>query len=926
MNNLNASDDTNHVGAIILEPMPQTSAADACAVLGESLISQGALQTHADDFARSLAYQTYAGYAAPNQAYFIQDGIVALGQSGDQLTFPTAPAGTKSLPILCTESSKADQPANSNATSTNTLSISSLGNSYVGYRNEKSFRFLGIPYADTPARFQYSHPYSPKGQTLQATTYGSQCAQASSGSEDCLFLNIQTPYLPRLGSKKSLRPVMFWIHGGGFTGGSGADPLSDGGNLASREDIVTVTINYRLSTLGFLAIPGTNITGNFGIGDQVTALKWTKDNIAAFGGDPERMTIVGESAGAGSVRTLLGSPPAIGQFQGAIAMSNLGGGVDLGLSGNYATTYSSYLTINGSYAIAGQNIFQAAGCNQTSLQAQIACLEQVPALSLVELSSVARYVVQDGTYVNTEQLIVSTNNASTAHVPVMFGNMHDDGASFITYPRMANVTDEATGIMAALGISRPYAQSIIDSGLFPYYDTGNLTLDSFNVSARVGTDNQFLCVDQATLYAGVTTGAFPSAYYYSMNRGIGGYDPNNVGKPPATPEYPNGDPHLPYFKVHAADMAWVFGNLRTEQIRDANDLYFAQLASGYWAEFVKSGQPRETGKTKLEAINIEDAGLGRALDQMGLAPRPSYLMAGCMLTLIIGAFKGVMGTHSAPQDIVPNAKTRQLGKLHYEKVDLTEVLQIEFAFELLYTIALGLIKLVLLFTYCRTFSGRAFNILNSILMTLVVGWMVSFFFADLLGCGDNVNANWTSPPNASAICVNAQSKALAKAAIDVLTNLWMAAMPVGFLRAHHLAYVPRISIGVTSILGALTLAMSVVGLAFQAQLRQVGAKGTVFGMDTSDALGIKGMYLYWQMVELGVSMAVCCLPSPLLRTGEFSRYLDEARGRSTSMSVTMSRKRSSSSDSWPGSEVFFAGPYKVEGATRSYASKVEMEA
>ncbi len=100
------------------------------------------------------------------------------------------------------------------------------------------------------------------------------------------------------------------------------------------------------------------------------------------------------SAGAGSVRVLLGSPPAKGKFSGAVAMSNLGGGVDLGLSGNYATTYSSYLSVPESYALVGQNIFLAAGCAQASLEAQIACLELVPALKLVGLSSVARYVVQ----------------------------------------------------------------------------------------------------------------------------------------------------------------------------------------------------------------------------------------------------------------------------------------------------------------------------------------------------------------------------------------------------------------------------------------------------------------------------------------------------------------------------------------------------
>lgn len=102
-------------------------------------------------------------------------------------------------------------------------------------------------------------------------------------------------------------------------------------------------------------------------------------------------------------------------------MSNLGGGVGLGLSGDYATTYSSYNTIEQSYAIAGQNIFKAAGCTQADLQAQIACLGELDALKVVGLDAVARYVVQDGMYVNTEHLIVAERNRSTAHVPVIFG-------------------------------------------------------------------------------------------------------------------------------------------------------------------------------------------------------------------------------------------------------------------------------------------------------------------------------------------------------------------------------------------------------------------------------------------------------------------------------------------------------------------------
>lgn len=133
---------------------------------------------------------------------------------------------------------------------------------------------------------------------------------------------------------------------------------------------------------------------------------------------------MGESAGASSVRVLLGSPPAIGNFRGAISMSNLGGGVSLGLPEDYSTTYSSYLTIPESYNRT-KVVFPEAGCNQSTIDAQIACLKKIPALTLVELPDVARYVVQDGKYVNTEQLIISTKNSSTAHVPVMFGIMAD---------------------------------------------------------------------------------------------------------------------------------------------------------------------------------------------------------------------------------------------------------------------------------------------------------------------------------------------------------------------------------------------------------------------------------------------------------------------------------------------------------------------
>ncbi|KAG8623223.1 hypothetical protein KVT40_008199 [Elsinoe batatas] len=569
-NNLNFTDDANHIGAILLDPLPPPTASSACAVVGESLLTRAALQAHSDDFVSLLSYQAFTGRAPSEQSYRIADGTVRVRErrGASSLDFGPAANGPAPLPVLCTQSSNQNMPSNAQATTTNRVTVASGSNTYTGFRNQKSFRFLGIPYANPVGRFEYSALSTASGQAYDATKYGGQCAQPyNAGSvEDCLFLNIQTPFIPKSsGGPKApndrLRPVHFWIHGGGFTGGTGSDAGSDGGQLASREDIVVVTINYRLTTLGFLAIPGTDIKGNYGIGDQINALRWVNANIAAFGGDPTKIVINGGSAGAGSVRTLLGSPPARGLFRGSIAMSNLGGGQTLGLSGDYSTTYSQYLTIDQSYARAGQQIFQAVGCNQTAIADQIACLKTIPAQTIVNLATVARYVVQDGTIVNTPRLDVTNSVNGTAHVPTIWGIVADDGASFSTYPTTP-VTSELAGLTVGLGITPAYAQSIIDSGLFPYYDTGNVTLDSFNVTARVATDKQFRCIDQATVYAGVTSGAFQDSWFYELERSKAGYNPNNVdGSGPVEPGFPYGNPNKPYFRLHGSDGPWAFGNL-----------------------------------------------------------------------------------------------------------------------------------------------------------------------------------------------------------------------------------------------------------------------------------------------------------------------------------------------------------------------------
>ncbi len=188
----------------------------------------------------------------------------------------------------------------------------------------------GIPYAKAPVgELRFRAPQAPeKWEGVKtATAFGPVAPQMSSNltskyaeqSEDCLSLNI---WSPAADGKK--RPVMFWIHGGGFVIGAGSADLYDGAYMAKNGDVVVVTINYRLGPIGFLYFKDTKnkqFENNLGIRDQIAALKWVRENIAAFGGDPEQITIFGESAGGTSVEILLSTPSAKGMFSKAIIQS-----------------------------------------------------------------------------------------------------------------------------------------------------------------------------------------------------------------------------------------------------------------------------------------------------------------------------------------------------------------------------------------------------------------------------------------------------------------------------------------------------------------------------------------------------------------------------------------------------------------------------
>ena len=216
--------------------------------------------------------------------------------------------------------------------------VTTAAGAVEGVASETIAIFRGMPYAAAPIgdlRWHAPEPAAPWAGVRRAVEFGKACPQDRSvsldqagdpgpTSEDCLTLNV---WAPRAAAGAKL-PVMVWIHGGAFVIGAGSQSVFDGTSLAQR-GVVVVTFNYRLGALGFFshpaldaALPGGPV--NFGLLDQIAALKWVRDNIAAFGGDPHEVTIFGESAGAQSVLALYASPPARGLFQRGIAQSPYG--------------------------------------------------------------------------------------------------------------------------------------------------------------------------------------------------------------------------------------------------------------------------------------------------------------------------------------------------------------------------------------------------------------------------------------------------------------------------------------------------------------------------------------------------------------------------------------------------------------------------
>ncbi|KNG52062.1 hypothetical protein TW65_00527 [Stemphylium lycopersici] len=566
---------TRLASSIVLDtPYNHTTALSKCAALGTTLWNP-------DSYSQHFTYLQYLDYGKPPDqvtVFWVESNstCTAISTRGQLKDYP---CNTK-LPVLC--SNTATDGTRQVAVTTNNATI-------VGRRDQSfsSFRFLGIKYGAIPARFTHStyHP-PPPGSNLTALEYAPKCIQsgcssqgASDCTEDCLTLNIWTPYLPNTGNTKN-KAVMVWMHGGGFTSGTASDTTFDGGAMASRGDVVLVTINYRLSTLGFLALSNTSLAGNYGLADQNVALEWLRAHIGDFGGDKDRITIFGQSAGAAAVRALLASPQAQGKFAGAIMQST-----PQGL--NYASTFAKYLTIpeatNRTMALVNE-----VGCAQRIAGELVDCLRRVDALVLVKSNTVARYPVVDGEFLTSPSLPLGPS-APKLSIPVMMGNMHDDGSPYTSYSPSTNVS----AILTSQGFN---ASAILASNAFPLPNIDNSTLAIFNLTTRVATDGLFRCLTESSAYTAAANGIFDQVYSYEFDRAyqIPEWSPNPPAcEAPVSPGYPFGNPNLPYYKCHSGDLLSVFGTIISQgrPLRDANDIPFSQYIIDSWTAFARTGNP-----------------------------------------------------------------------------------------------------------------------------------------------------------------------------------------------------------------------------------------------------------------------------------------------------------------------------------------------
>ncbi len=433
--------------------------------------------------------------------------------------------------------------------------------------------FLGIPYAAPPVgnlRFAPPQPHAAWTAPLPATQYGSPCPQtdrlhSASSDEDCLFLNV---YAPAIGVRN--RPVMVFFHGGSFISGNGG--VTPGGpgysgadysgvDIANRSGVVVVTLNYRLSLLGFLATAGLDAdngrpSGNYGLQDQQQALRWVRQNIAGFGGDPNNVTIFGQSAGGISVLYQVVSPDAAGLFSRAIIESS-----DDGNSVTLPVVEALY-----------NPVIEALGCDPANNTA--ACLRAVPTANFLALEAAG---VNGGPFLDGRTVPAAPAALIGAgqfnRVPIIAGTTANEGSYFIAVATNAanpNVPLTAGQVTATIAADFPAgATQILAAYPFSNYATPGDAL------AAIATDSFFAC---PTDHIRTVAAAYTPVWGYEFDK------PNPVLNfpVPSAPGVTQGD-------SHTAELAYVFGHNGAGRALSGGDALLSRQIIDYWTSLAASG-------------------------------------------------------------------------------------------------------------------------------------------------------------------------------------------------------------------------------------------------------------------------------------------------------------------------------------------------
>ncbi|MFG3282269.1 carboxylesterase/lipase family protein [Streptomyces sp. NPDC048111] len=458
----------------------------------------------------------------------------------------------------------ASQPGAASAPVVHTRAGAVRGAVHEGYRV-----FDGVPYAAPPVgplRWAAPRPAAPWHGVRDATRPGPACAQPAgevpggSTDEDCLYLNVTAPARATPGRP---RPVIVWLHGGGFTSGAGSS--YDAHRLAVQGDVVVVTVNYRLGALGFLGradLPG---SGTFGLADQQAALRYVRANIGAFGGDPRQVTLAGESAGGYAVCAQLASPSAAGLFQRAIVESGP-------CTGGAARPFAPYAVDRATARAAGTKLTGAVGC--ATAADVLGCLRRVPVARLLAAQG-ADQQPEYGTGLLPRDPAAALASGRVARVPVLIGANHDEGTIW------------AAGIMAA-GVSvTPADWPGVAAGFVPDPARAAEVVRAYPVHAADGGpvfgavlgDADYAC---PTLRAGSLLARQQPVWRYEFA------DPAPPRPTPAPPPFPLG-------ATHTTELPYLFDlGGRPRAMTEAQHRLAATMI-GYWSRFARSGDPNGSG-------------------------------------------------------------------------------------------------------------------------------------------------------------------------------------------------------------------------------------------------------------------------------------------------------------------------------------------